>query len=210
MKQVTIDTYSFDELCAEARKRAIEQARYNGDGTWWMGEAVYTLEAFLGIFGVKRYDVDFLNSHINHTVWGFSDNIIDLRGVRLATYLWNNYSRSLYKGKYYGKLSKFDKYGDPLIGDKEYRHVKRYSRCTLQRDCVLTGVCYDEDVLEPLYKFLDDPRTFNGDITDLLDNCVHSLCKAVQSEYAYRNSDEGISEDSQSSGVSFLVNGDLF
>jgi hypothetical protein len=178
-----------------------------------MGDVDSTLEAFLDIFGVKRYDVDFLNSHY-HIGWGFSDNVIGLRGVRLASYIWNNYSRYLYKGKYYGKLSQFDKCGDPLVVDKEHpaglRHIVRRSRCTLECSCVLTGVCYDEDVLEPLYKFLDDPRTFNGDIEDLLEDCVHSLCKAVQSEYDYRNSDEGISEELKLSDVSFLVNGDLF
>ena len=83
-----------------------------------------------------------------------------------------------------------------------------YSAINLEHSCVLTGVCYDEDILAPVYEFLEKPN-FRIDFEDLLNDCIYSLCHAVQSEIEYQTSDEGIEGTILANEYEFTEDGDL-
>jgi hypothetical protein len=84
----------------------------------------------------------------------------------------------------------------------------RYSKIFLENSCVLTGVCYDEDILGPIYEFFDKPDdkiTFQ----DLMNNCIYSLCKSVYNEYLANCKEEAIIENIEANDYYFLENGKL-
>lgn len=63
--------------------------------------------------------------------------------------------------------------------------------------CPLTGVCYDCDVLDPLFEYYYNwARPEYRDLTfrDVMERCYDSLFKSVQEEYEYSASDEAVRE----------------
>jgi hypothetical protein len=207
MKTVEINIYQFSELSEEAKQNAIEQERNNLHLDYIFDEATESLQKFANIFSIKFNYFDFLQTYSNDIVFKLEDNILQLSGQRLATYLWNNHKTDLYKGKYYSLWSKTElsyvhhKNGHPVL-------KKRRSKIILDNSCVLTGVCYDQDLLDPIYRFLEKPTDINFE--ELLNDCIQNLCKSVESENDFRCSDEGIIEDIESNDFEFEENGDIY
>ena len=73
--------------------------------------------------------------------------------------------------------------------------------------CPFTGVCYDEDLLQPFKEFIKKPdgRTFE----DLLREAVETLRISLENEDEYRYSDEGIEQDIEANGYEFMEDGEL-
>ena len=185
----TITAYTFDELSEQAKQRVINRKRKNLDSSSYYDEAYQSVKAFHNIFGTKEWTRSWLNVRTGH----LDDTLTEMRGQRAANYIWNNYKTDLFKGKYYSLWSKTE---------VSYKHYpkgypvlkSRYSRITLNTDCVLTGVCYDNDLLDPIYNFLNKPdesMTFE----ELINDCFHSLTKALENEDDYRYSEDGIREE---------------
>jgi hypothetical protein len=132
---------------------------------------------------------------------------MELSGIRLAKFIWNNYKDDIFKGKYYSLWSKTDisyehhKEGYPVL-------KTRRSKILLDNCCVLTGVCNDDDLLSPIYKFLDNPIDINFE--ELLTACINSLCKSVSSEIDYNNSDKGIIETIIDNDYDFTIEGNQY
>jgi len=198
MKTVEINIYQFSELSEQAKENAIEQVRNNLSLDYIFDEAVESLHKFADIFSIKIKQFDFLETSRNDIVFKLEDNILQLSGQRLAIYLWNNFKSDLYKGKYYSLWSKTE---------ISYKHHKN-GYPVLNDCCVLTGVCYDQDLLDPIYKFLEKPTDINFE--ELLNDCIQNLCKSVASENDYRYSDEGIIEDIESNDFEFEENGNIY
>lgn len=205
MRTIEIKAYKFSELSEEAKNKAVEN--FGGDDCEYIFNKAYdSFKAFASIFGVDYWQISFLEPHRNEYNFSFPDYVIDLTGWRLATYIRNNFGFAIFKGKYYGKLV----YDVPK--SKEHpigaRHVKRYSRVFENRSCVLTGVCYDDNLLSPIYNFLDNPNN-NDDIESILNECIELLCKDVQSEYEAMNSFEGISDTIEANEYEFTEDGEM-
>jgi len=209
MKTIQVNLYQFSELSDEAKEKAINHFRNsNYDETpFFINEANSTFEKFAKIFSINWNNIDYEEPYRNDYNLTFDDNIVNLSGQRLATYIWNNYKRDLFKGKYYSLWSK---------KDVSYKHYKdgypvlkiRHSKVIIEHSCVLTGVCYDEDILQPIYEFLDKPKD-NINFETLINDCIYSLCYSVSSEIDYRNSDEGITEEIEGNEYDFDENGKL-
>ena len=82
-----------------------------------------------------------------------------------------------------------------------------YSAIQLENCCVLTGVCYDDDILQPIYEFLDNPK--NIEFETLLNDCIYSLCHSVSSEIENQNTDEYITEQIECNGYEFDEDGKM-
>ena len=210
MQTKRIKVYSFDELSETAQQQAIENARRTDNiqqCDFIYDEAHQTVKAFNDLFNVtegRREWTDFSTGQID-------GDILNLSGTRLATYLWNNYRNDLYKGKYY-----------PVKSDTPLRHKRvksktlhngrtfnaYYSAIQFENSCVLTGMCYDMDILDPIYKFIDKPdgRTFE----DLISECFSSLKYSLESEQDYHYSDEGVQEYLTANNYQFLKDGTIF
>jgi len=209
MKTIELSVYSFDELSEESKEKVINEFRENNykNDFIWISEVNASFKKFAEIFDIKWSVIDYTEPYRNEYSLVFDDDILALTGHRLAKYIWNNYRDRLYKGKYYSLLSRTE---------LSYKHYKkgfpvlkyRYSKIFKSNTCVLTGVSYDDDVLRPIYEFLDNPKD-NIDFETLLNNCIYSLCHAVSSEIEYQNSDEGIINDIQENAYEFDENGNM-
>lgn len=93
METIALNLYSIDELSDDARKRAIEDERnrmYDWD-TPWLHEYQDSYDAFCSVFSVELdRDGDYRRSTMD-------ENVLNLSGNRLRTYLVNNYSMILDK-----------------------------------------------------------------------------------------------------------------
>jgi hypothetical protein len=213
-RTVRTKVYKFNELKPKAKEKAIEQYRSTGmiaeDIQIRYDEAHETVKAFHNVFGTEEGTRSWLDVRTEH----IDDNTLSLKGLRLQKYIWNNYSRDLYKGKYYSLWSKKDvsykhhKEGHPVL-------KTRYSKVMLDNNCVLTGTAYDHSLLQPMYDFLENYRLKADyysymDLETLLNDCFASLDKTMKEEEDYFNSDESIIESIQSNEYEFTQDGKIF
>lgn len=231
MRTVTpkpFNVYEFDELSDEAKQKAINGQRDFELQTEnpWADEWRDTLHEIEKLFDIE-VDFDSYNRHsISWRKWWskeYGEEQLNLTGNRALSFLWNNYGNDITSPKsYWTKFTYVD--GRP--------HAKnRKSRCLRETgNCPLTGVCYDNDALEPLWRFLegkdDDPKTdsrcskfFSGfkthifkhrTVKDIIEDCVDSLCDAWEREEEYRLSDEGLVESIESNGYEYYDDGTLY
>lgn len=213
MRTIRTKVYKFSELSDEAKDTAIENYRNAETFDYLYDEAWESVQAFAKVFNINIDNIDFQEPYRSqYSFRSIDETALDLTGQRLATYIWNHYRSDLFKGKYYGKLVDTFKDGTKIPVSKEHpigkRHVLRYSKCTLERGCVLTGVCYDDSILEPLYKFLDKPTS--SDFRDLLEDCISSICFAIQEEIKGRSKDEAMAEELTNLEYEFTKDGEIF
>lgn len=205
-------TYKFNELSEDGKEHAINSFRNNDDGFFWQDEASDTLKAFCDKFNITYYEIDYCESYRNKYRINFNEEIKDLKGIRLAKYLWNNYKNILYKGKYYSvnsnKIVKHNRVKSETLKNGNIFNAY-YSAITLDNSCVLTGMCYDDDILKPIYEFMNNPRE-DVCFSELLDDCINSLCKSVRSDIEYQYSDKGIIETIEANDYDFTANGIIF
>ena len=207
MKTIEISLYKFEELSEAAQKNAINNGRENVCVDFIYDDAYKTVKAFNNVFRTSEGRLSWLDVENSN----FDDAILELKGFRLQKYIWNNYKNELVKGKYYSIWSK---------KEKSYKHYKdgypvlknRYSKILKENSCVLTGVCYDDDILQPIYDFLQKRDFSNCTINfeSLLNNCFFELKKSIENEVDYRNSDEGIREELSEKDNYYTINGQIY
>ena len=211
MRVIETTIYRFSELSEEAKEKAIDKWRDNSQGLFsWKNEASDTLNAFCKIFDVKYNTIDYLETYRNKYRINLPDEVKNLSGIRLAAYLWNNYKNELYKGKFYSvrsdKIMNHNRVKSKVLSNGKIFNAY-YSAITLEHSCVLTGMCYDDNILDPIYEFMKRP--YNTGIDELINDCISSFCKAVASDIEYEYSDKCIIETIEINDYEFTENGDL-
>jgi hypothetical protein len=207
MKTIEVKVYEFAELSETAKQRAIDNYLNKGyDNQFYYDEIISSAKAVAEIFNLKfggEY-TDIRHGHID-------DDILNLSGIRLYKYIWNNYGSELFKGKYYGKLVNTNKDGSTIEVSKSHpaglRHVKRYSKCTLENSCVLTGVCYDDDILQPVYDFLKKPES-NVTFTYLIGEIESAIQEAFSNTEDWLNSSEFVTQEIEANDYEFTEDGE--
>lgn len=215
MKTITVNLYSFDELSEQSKRVAINNYDTDYDINQIYEESYESYKAFCEIFGLTEYICDdkfYLN--INN----LEDNILELKGIRLAKWLWNNHKHNLFSGKYYGYSSyhngriKHNRVNTKILSDGKFFNAYK-SAITLSNDSVLTGLFYDDILLKPIYDFLNyDSKYFNEDQTldTLLLDCLGNLNKTVLTEVSSIYSKEHISEYYRENNIEFYKNGEQY
>lgn len=200
MKTIELKIYSFDELSEEAKEVAIENYRNNNTEVFWASENRDTMEKFAELFPIK----------VTHWEYGgrgegvdfhftADDTIEELSGTRLATYIWNNYRNEIYKPKQYWICQ-----GHHNAVGMNAKH--RNSKIFLDRfGCPLTGYCMDDDIIAPLFDFMDKPT--NQNFKELLEDCFDEWIKACNTDIEWQNSDEYITEELVNNGYEFEEDG---
>jgi hypothetical protein len=216
-RTIRTKVYKFNELNETAKEKAIESYRNVGiDVSYIYDEAHETVKAFHKIFGTDEGSRSWLDVDFS----GIDNNILELKGLRLRTYIINNFWSYLYKGKYYNyKSNTKEKLAHKRIKSIYYGNSDSwgnyyYSAITFEKSCTLTGVCYDMSLLQPIYEFLEwklrpDYNSYM-DFETLINDCFDSLRKDLDSEEDYRNSDEAIAEDIKANEYEFTKDGKIF
>lgn len=188
MHTVKIKLLKFHELDDDARMTAIdnyreENARIESDS--WSSDVRASQNAFLALFD---------SNSSNFSVPPDSE---DLNGVRLATYILNNYGDHLLHPKLY--------YKGAITG-----HTRFYkSKIQTTKDAVLTGVICDDYFTQGIWGFIKNPD--GQDFSTLLENCVISAWEKYNDDIdeAYNN-DDRVAEQLEAQDFDFMENGEIF
>lgn len=203
METIQINLYSFEELSEDAKKIALKN--YEPFTDFIYDDAYESVKKFNELFGLKEGS----RSWLDYNFWDYDDNQKELKGLRLRKYILNNFGHGLYGRKFYNSIGNNRIINHPCIKINYYDMSKGaivnlsnfyYSRIQFDTSCVLTGVCYDDDLLKPIYDFIAYKDAKNMDhwtLKDIFDDCFASLNKSIESEVEYRNSDEAKIEDMQ-------------
>lgn len=201
MRTVRTKVYKFSELSDDAKQKAIEWYRRSseGDEYYLYDEAHESVKEFHEIFGTKPGSRSWLDVRTSH----LDDNLMNLKGLRLQKYIWNNFKDQLFSGKYYSRNG---------VGSNNYK--SRRSNCQIDHSCELTGVCYDESLLQPIYEFLEWKLrpSYNSymDFETLVNDCFASLEKDLEAELQARNEDDYIIEQIECNEYEFTREGRRF
>lgn len=188
MRTIEVNLYSFNELNEDAQRTALNNFEPNVDYIQY--EAIDSIKKF-----AEEFNVRFPRQYDSPSFTHIDDSILELSGTRLRTYLLNNFYSILFERKPQGKY-------------KAGKYPRRSRIQYTETCCPFTGVCYDEDLLSDIRKFIASPDT-NTTFEQLLRDCVHNLHKSVEDEIEYRQSDEGKMEHIEANGYEFTENGNI-
>jgi hypothetical protein len=193
----TIALYSIDELPEAIQKKAYHQWLERASYTW-AEENEKVLKAFENIFPVKIISWQYggYGDYIRFTMT--CDSCIEqLSGLRLLKYLYNNYFDYLFKGKYYSKVK---------LVDGKYVYKRRHSKIIKDNCCVLTGYYLDDIILEPIYNFLKNPKSYVT-FFDLMQECLENWIRGCARDYEDYFSFENFLEIAQINGYLYTESG---
>lgn len=190
MEKREIEVYEFYELDEQTQEKILNKFRDDPYRYAWDSENRDTLNAFEKVFPIKikYWSYGGRGEGVNFEMT-CDDEIENMTGLRLRTYLINNFYDDIFKRKLYWK--NFTK--------------KRASKLFRENSCVLTGYCMDDNILDPVYKFIKKP---NGDnFYDLMNDCLQGWVYSCSRDQEYAYSDESIKEDIEANDYRFDANG---
>lgn len=217
MKKVSVKLYEFGELSEQVRKKHVEDNRFKvGYDVMECYSHDYksTLEKFSELMGIEVYNwqVDYCGRYFNFRFksdgplmgdWNWKDYYADeISGKLLRRWLNNNFVSDLLEAKkYYSRKS----------GSKKVRR----SRIQMQswEDLPLTGMCYDFDILKPIFDVLAKPIPESFTLNDLVEECLYKFFDVWHKEYEYWcDTDSAIEEELENryEGQLFFEDGTKF
>lgn len=210
MRTIRTKVYEFNELSESSKEKAISQYRNNSynNNSYYFEEITDSVKAVAELFNLKfgREYTDIRYGHID-------DCILELSGIRLYKYILNNYYSSLFVPKYIKKIDRVLRCKQFICKVREGKNGKYttiYSRLNASNDgCPLTGVCYDYDILQPVYEFLKKPDK-STTFEDLIKDIEHAISKTFRDAEEWVNSDEFITEEIKNNECEFTQDGNLF
>lgn len=209
MRTEVINVYQFDELSEQAKQKAIEKEGKYLETSYIYDDARNSVNEF-----IRRVNVPIKtsrNSFLDVYLGEIDDMLLILTGNRLRTYLINNMD-FLYKPKY---IKSFDGHKThKMIINKTAqgtgkKYCAAYSKINFDTCCNLTGVCYDDSILEPIYEFINKPNNTEN-LEDIINECFDNLKKDIESEIEYLQSKEGIIETIKANEYEFTEDGERF
>jgi hypothetical protein len=191
MKVISIQVYSLQEL-KEINKKAYSKALDNiielQNNSFDYDEANGSMDKFVNETNLK------LTRNGEITCYYVDDSIRELKGVRLATWINNNWGHFLWTPKIYWN---------------QKTKKCRYSKIQKDNCCTLTGVCYDHDILDPIYKFLLNPRK-NWDLDDVISEINNNYERCISNINDWITSEDYAVEMAEANEYKFLLNGNIF
>jgi len=217
MQLIVTPVYELNELSHEAKNKAFSDFFNSNQYEYEIYDIYQTLNAFCDIF-----DIDIKEFNFTDTISVYYDiiighDILEMKGKRLISYLWNNYKNDLFKGKYLNSKSfetipqtkhKYQYFKKAKRNKKTFFWCTYRSNINLENEAVLTGCYYDSSILEPIYKILKeyDPQT---QFYELIDNCLYSFAKSMHEDYQYFHSFENFEHISEINEYQYTENGKL-
>lgn len=201
MKEVKIKLYRFEELEEKIQDIIIAERQYHND----FAEVYYsdwecTLEEFEKLVGikVKNWEVSGCgyNYRVEYGISAYSDGYYhDVDGEEISgKYLYRYIMNNVYDDMFPRKV--FYNYNAGYNREKQRWNKQRTSKVIrrMWNDCVLTGVCYDYEILKPIAEYLSKPYEEDYTLDDLIHDCLDSFFSAWQKEIEWYNSYEGVKE----------------
>ena len=192
--QINYTLFGIAELEDEAVEKAYTDWLAKGQEYPYAAFSSNTLEAFCNLFRIvcTYYSYDSQTYHYRfHTK--YEESTEELSGIRLRTFIYNNFHYGLYYPKTYW-----------MKDNKK----KRKSRIFVVSECPLTGFIMDEIMLQPLMEFLQHPdkRTFK----ELMGDCLEAFFRSCRDDCEYCESEEYFKDESHRRNWEYLKDGTLF
>lgn len=184
----------FDELNDEAKEKARQWYREgSASDTNSMDEVVDSLKSLFKAASIKLTDwsIGAYNQH-NYVTFDMGD-AGELSGPRALTWLENNLFAGLRMTSQEYKQKR-----------KEYLSYGELYRPGKVRPCPLTGVYYDEDLLDALREAVKLGDTLGDAFRGLADTAGN----LIEKEYEYKNEDEQIDDTIRANEYEFTVDGE--
>lgn len=200
MRTETINIYKFSELSQESKEVAIKHYidNYYKYGYPWQYETYGSLAKFCKIFNIKLSGCEVsINSSVDCSFSNIDENILGLCGIRLRTYLVNNFPKIIYEPKHYRELVK--------VGEK-YEYQRKSKILKDIANCPLTGYSADHWLIDPLLDFIQKPDPKKS-FEELLNSCIYSWEVAASEECEWLESEEYIQEESEANEYEFNEDG---
>lgn len=192
--QKTYTLFNIAELEGEAVEKAYTDWLAKGQEYPYAAFNSNTLEAFCNLFRVActyyRYDSQTYHYRF-HTK--YEESTEELSGIRLRTFIYNNFHYGLYYPKTYW-----------MKDNKK----KRKSRISVVFECPLTGFIMDKIMLQPLMEFLQHPDKRN--FKELMGDCLEAFFRSCRDDCEYCESEEYFKDESHRRNWEYLKDGTLF
>lgn len=218
MKEVKVKLYPFAELKEEIQDIIINERQSRIDfAEPYYYEYEETLKAFEELMGikVKNWSVDSCNYNycVEYAISAYSDGYYhDVDGEEITgKYLWRYIMNNVWDDMFPRK--KFYKFDAGYDREKKRWNKQRFSKVIREQwgNCVLTGVCYDYDILKPIADYLSKPYSKSYNLDDLVHDCLDNFFSAWQHDIEYCNSYEGVKEWlTECDGHEYFENGKMF
>ncbi len=223
MRIIETVVYKIDELSEEAQKKAYEKWLSSGREYFWSDDWIKSMEAFAKEFDIKIKDYSIGPYQSSYVRWEFSgdyNEVLELKGSRLLSYLWNRHRDTISTPKYISRKSvNVDKPGirHRMIKWKEIKagpnKGKWYSTCysNLTKEkygCSLTGYCGDNSLMYPIWQLwekFDPDTTFDT----LIDRCFDEFVKDFVSDVEHQDSFEYFVEHAAANEYEFEADGTI-
>lgn len=194
MRTIRTKIYKFSELTEDAKQTAIDLFRPTENV--WQKENYESLQEFAALF----------NLQLNRSNYGVAIRLgnIDYNpcGVKLATWLWNNYADRIYSKKQYWICN-----GVPNCVGVNAKH--RNSAIFIITDgCPLTGYYMDNQILEPIFEYMKKPSE-RMDFESLMNECFEAWRVACDKDFEFQCSDEQVIDNIESNKIEFYANGQI-
>ena len=202
MRKVENIVYKFDELSAEAQKRAIDDIRNDNDIWWFVDEALHSFNAISDCMGLKVKDYNFSLCNYSYVKLTRPDTHFvecrDITGARAYTFIINNFIKNIQYAKYYNKIY--------------YKNNKtRRSKIAYDDSCIFTGMCYDDVFINTWNEWQEKLRGSRYiSVEDFLTMLEHNMVNEVIDNASYYYSDEGIIEYIMERDIEFYEDGSIY
>ena len=224
MQQVQVNIYKFNELPEDVKEKVLDNWRNNTEEHDWSDGWVDSLKEFCRVTGIDLKDYSIGPYSYSSIDWNFSLDEIELtelKGLRLRTWLINNWLYRFGEKKYIGSLpGYYDKI--PFIHNMikwtkltsgpnkdKYYGSKYFNLFTEYNDCPLTGVCSDMDLIQSILDFIKTPKD-NISLDDIIEDCMNSFITGFNSDMEYQDSDEYIIETIEANEYDFTIDGKIY
>ena len=230
MKEITIRIYEYDELSDKAKRKAYEDWLSMNHEHFRDGEVLASLKRIEEEFGIEvtrwsygacSYDC----GTVRFENW--NDDQLALAGERARAFLWNNFGHLVMQPRthYYMKVD--GKWRNCVGQESRKYESKVFFDRTYDGTCPLTGVCFDNDALDPLACFCfgvkwDEKakkrvmvphderwRWKSKTVEDVIRECVDALFESAQKDCEYQDSEEHFAEMCSANDWTFEEDGTI-
>lgn len=196
MRTIEINLYTFDELSADAQRRAWMDHAGNLGEFALNQEYRATLDAFC-----KAFDIVCIDYEVDENAFSFDYSLGfepgEMAQLRFARFIWNQYAHQIQRGKYYGKIS------------RDGRHVFRHSKATVEYSCPFTGFIADMAITGPVWDCIHYKKNYTW-YPDLIDDCLTAFFEEWRNDIEYETSMEYFEEYCAANELEFYETGERF
>jgi len=227
MRDATVKVFTYDELSDEAKERALNKWCESEEHHWGQ-EVRDTIEAFEKEFGVDITDWSYspYSHRFSVSMARIDDDVLALRGNRARAWFWNNHAHILLTPtRHYWTHDKDGKLFRAVSADSRVYQSKVFYDRVYDGTCPFTGVCFDNDAVDPLAYFCfgtvwdaekktrrqSTVRTIAADdrntVRSVLRDCVESLFQAAENDWRDQESEEYFRDFCEANGWEFEEDG---